>query len=137
MRNSATAAESVPAPTGVRILVVDDDMDAAELLRLALEDRGFETLVASDGTTALVTAKAYQPAIAILDIGLPDMTGLELARAIRDLLPDAPPRLIAWTAYSNGASRMQASAAGFHAFFPKPVDLNALLGEVERVAQAL
>lgn len=93
-----------------RVLVVDDNTDAAELLREVLMARGHEVVVAHDGPGAIAAAPAFDPEVAILDIGLPVMVGYELARRLLALLPRAP-FLVALTGYGQEQDRRYARPA--------------------------
>jgi PAS domain S-box-containing protein len=103
-----------------RILVVDDNTDAAELMAELFQRSGHRTAVAHDGPSALEIATAFAPEIAILDIGLPVMDGYELARRLREQL--GPIHLIALTGYGQSSDRERALAAGFDVHLVKPVD---------------
>ena len=74
-----------PAADSLRILVVDDSVDGAEMLATALSAKGYETRVAHDAPAALRVAAEFRPAVAFLDIGLPVMDGYELAARLREL----------------------------------------------------
>lgn len=104
-----------------RILVVDDNVDAAESLAMLLQLDGHSTRVAHDGPAALVVAREFKPHAVLLDIGLPGMNGYEVARQLRDA-ETAPMRLIALTGWSSEEARRQAHAAGFDRHLVKPVD---------------
>jgi CheY-like chemotaxis protein len=112
----------------LRVLVVDDNADAADLLAEALGASGHVTSVAQDGPTALHIADTFRPDIALLDIGLPVMDGYELAGKLRSQLGAV--RLIAVTGYGQTPDRERARAAGFDVHLIKPVDLDALLAAV-------
>jgi PAS domain S-box-containing protein len=114
------------ASSGVRVLVVDDNEDAAEMLSELLGLRGCEVRVAHDGPEALRLAAAQAFELALLDIGLPVMDGYELAGRLRELPHLAEARLVAVTGYGQESDRRRALAAGFHEHLVKPVDLAAL-----------
>jgi signal transduction histidine kinase len=121
-----------------RVLVVDDNADGAELLELALQTLGHDTRVAHDGPEALAAAKDFLPDVALLDIGLPGMNGYELARAMRDLLGDSTPVLVAVTGYGQDSDRKRSSAAGFAHHLVKPIDLEgvgALIASLKEPSQ--
>jgi CheY-like chemotaxis protein len=108
-----------------RILVVDDNEDAAELLATLLSGLGHEVKMAHDGPQALALAPGFHPEIAILDIGLPVMTGHELAARMR--AGDERLTLIALTGYGQDDDRERSRRAGFDAHLVKPVDVEALV----------
>jgi CheY-like chemotaxis protein len=120
-----------PVPGRGRILIVDDNADAAEMIATFLEGLGYETHTASDAPEALSSAMRAPPHAAILDIGLPGMDGYELAAELRGRLGDRMPRLIALTGYAQATDRERALGSGFHAHFAKPVDLDKLVAAVE------
>lgn len=107
-----------------RILIVDDNEDALMLLGEALACVGHEVRTALDPLDALELARAFQPQIAILDIGLPVMDGYELAAQLRSEWPSL--RLFALTGYGQSSDRARTAAAGFARHFVKPVDLQSL-----------
>jgi PAS domain S-box-containing protein len=111
--------------TGRRILVVDDNVDAARLMAEALDAVGHETRVAFDGPAALDVAARFRPDAALLDIGLPLMDGYELAQLLARL-SSPPPVLVAVTGYGQASDHDRTRAAGFHAHIVKPVDLHEL-----------
>ncbi len=113
-------------PTGKRVLVVDDNEDAAELLAEALCALGYATRTAFDGPTALGLLETFEPDIALLDIGLPVMDGYELARRLREREGLDGLRIVAVTGYGQESDRQRALAAGFDALLVKPVDLSRL-----------
>ena len=110
----------------VRILVVDDNEDAAEMLVEALSSRGFEVCEARDGPAAIRIAAEFKPHIALLDIGLPVMDGYELAERLRQLPGGGRLRLCAVTGYAQQADQERSRAAGFDRHFAKPLDLDVL-----------
>jgi CheY-like chemotaxis protein len=108
-----------------RVLVVDDNEDAAESLAMLLKTWGHEVRVAHDGPNALETAKQYRPDAVLLDLRLPGMDGYHVARRLReDGLLDA--RIVAVTGYDDETDRRRYREAGFNLFLTKPVDPNAL-----------
>jgi PAS domain S-box-containing protein len=126
------AIEPAVSAAGRRILIVDDNCDAADLLAEALAEAGFATRTAYDGPSALTAAGEFAPDVALLDIGLPVMDGYELARRLRDSERGRAMRLVAVTGYGQGADRMAARAAGFDEHFIKPIDLKALTSALRR-----
>jgi len=108
---------------GPRILVVDDNEDAATMLAFFLTAKGFETRAAYDGQSALRLAAEFSPAIAFLDIGLPGMDGFELAVKLREVPGLAGIRLVAVTGYGRDTDRRKTKVAGFDDHLVKPIDL--------------
>ena len=141
---SSRAAAAAPAigtdalqgnPAALRIGVVDDNEDAAVTLALLLETLGHTVSVAHSARAALEALPAFEPDVCLLDIGLPEMNGFELARALRARPGTDHAILIAVTGYAQEKDRAEARAAGFHDLFAKPVDLEVLgaaLVQIER-----
>jgi PAS domain S-box-containing protein len=132
-------APQVPAPApsisagarsqlgpGQRVLVVDDNKDAADSMADLLADRGHTVRVAYDGAEALERLRTFTPDVALVDIGLPVMDGYELARRLRADPGWRTIRLIAVTGYGQPSDRAQTEAAGFEAHLVKPVDPDIL-----------
>jgi signal transduction histidine kinase/ActR/RegA family two-component response regulator len=115
-----------------RLLLVDDNQDAVDLLAVSLTELGHDVRAAYDPRSALALAREHPPDIALLDIGLPGMDGYELATALRAQHPEAPPGLIAISGYGQPADRSRSAAAGFSAHLVKPVDLAALQDAISR-----
>jgi DNA-binding response OmpR family regulator len=132
----------VPSPERVRnaILVVDDNVDAADSLALLLERDGFDVQVAYDGRSAVEQFDARRPLAVIMDIGLPIMDGYETARLMRQRQGDSSLLIIALTGWGHADDRRRSSAAGFDHHLVKPVlpsEIYALLshsGKAERPA---
>jgi signal transduction histidine kinase/ActR/RegA family two-component response regulator len=123
---AALAGHGAGAAAGQRILVVDDNVDAASTLGELLTALGHEVMVRFDGKSALADAAAFAPDVLVLDIGLPDMDGYELARRLRGEPATAQARYLALTGYGQAHDRTLARAAGFDHHFVKPVDIAAL-----------
>jgi CheY-like chemotaxis protein len=125
--------EGLPAAAvGRRILVVDDNVDAAETTSLLLSISGHEVRSAGDGASALAAAAAFSPEVVLLDIGLPLMDGYEVARRLRQLPQTAGSTLIALTGYGQQADRTRGREAGFDGHLLKPVDPLALARLIEQ-----
>jgi PAS domain S-box-containing protein len=120
-----------------RIMLVDDNPDAVDALGMLLELEGHQVAVFHDPVTALAAVPRLRPEIAILDIGLPVMSGYELAARIRSVLADAPCRLIALTGYGQDADRARSKAAGFEQHLVKPVDPQSVVQLVNDSAGVL
>ncbi len=121
----------VPAPTVTprstrRVLLVDDNRDAADLLAHALRLMGDEVVVAYDAVSALELRATFEPNVALLDIGLPGMDGYELARRLRATPSPNGLRIVALSGYSEPKDRARSRAAGFDDHLGKPVTLQVL-----------
>ena len=114
------------AAHGRRILVVDDNRDAAESLSELLEMIGNETRVVLDGLAAVEAAASWRPDIVLLDIGLPGLNGYEAARRIRAQAEGSRIVLCALTGWGQNADRLKSRDAGFDHHLVKPVDPAAL-----------
>jgi PAS domain S-box-containing protein len=110
-----------------RILVIEDNDDAREMLRIALALEGHEVHEAADGAAGLRAAAALEPDVAFVDVGLPGLDGYEVARRIRQLPGGDSIRLIALTGYGQREDRRRALDAGFDAHVTKPVSTERLL----------
>jgi CheY-like chemotaxis protein len=120
-------------PGAVRVLVVDDNQDSAEMLAEALALFGCETLVARDGAETIRVVGDFQPQVALLDIGLPVMDGYELADRLRRGSGGEHLRLVAVTGYGQESDRIRAKQAGFDAHLVKPIALDAVADIIERL----
>jgi PAS domain S-box-containing protein len=114
------------APGSLRVLVVDDNTDAAELVAMFLDLLGYEVSVEFSPAAALERARQLMPHVCLLDIGLPGMDGKELARRLRRLPGLERVRLAAMTGYGQPHDRRETEAAGFDVHFVKPVETDAL-----------
>jgi CheY-like chemotaxis protein len=113
---------ALPMPGSLRVLVVDDNEDAADTLAMLLEMSGHEVLVEHGSHRALARAVQAAPQVCLLDIGLPDMDGAELARRLRALPETANALLVAVTGYGQESDRARAREAGFDHHLVKPID---------------
>ena len=111
-------------PAGRRILLVDDNRDAADSLALLLGLEGHDVRVAYAGRPAIEVAHAFQPEIAVLDLGLPDLSGYDVARLLRQDPALAHIELIALTGWGQEEHRKRALEVGFDHHLTKPVDLD-------------
>jgi CheY-like chemotaxis protein len=122
--------------TGARVLVVDDYPDSAETASMLLTLHGYECRTATTGQEALEQAAVFEPDIVLLDIGLPDITGYEVARLLRARAGDRPLYLAAVTGWGQPADQAKALAAGFDHHVTKPADLRKLAMIVRLADQA-
>jgi CheY-like chemotaxis protein len=121
----------VDQPPQKRVLVVDDNRDAADMLAALAEHRGHMTRNAGDGVDALRILQEFTPDVALLDLGLPVMDGYELAQRIRQIPHLSSIRLVAVTGYGQPSDRAKARAAGFDLHLVKPVQLADVLRAIE------
>jgi PAS domain S-box-containing protein len=117
-------------PSGRKVVVVDDNLDALEMIREALETLGDDVRTATDGPSALSLIKDWKPDVAVVDIGLPVMDGHELAARLHADMGEAAPALIALTGYGQQSDRDRSALAGFRAHLVKPIDLQLLAAVV-------
>jgi two-component system, sensor histidine kinase len=108
------------------ILIVEDNADAAEVLRMVLELSGHHVRTATSGRQGIEQALAEPPDIALVDIGLPDIDGCEVGRTVRDQLGRGGVYLVALTGHSRSADRERALRSGFDSYLVKPVTADAL-----------
>jgi signal transduction histidine kinase len=115
----------VDGGSGRRVLVVDDNRDAADTLEAFLTMEGFSVAVAYDGAAALEKVQSHLPDVVLMDIGMPRMDGYEAARMVR--ATGRPVRLIALTGWGQALDKIKAQQAGFDHHFVKPVDLATII----------
>jgi signal transduction histidine kinase/CHASE3 domain sensor protein/ActR/RegA family two-component response regulator len=109
-----------------RILIADDNQDGADSLGTSLELSGHKVLIARDGPAALDAARSFSPELAFIDIGMPGLSGYDVARAIRAAEWGRSMQLVALTGWGQDEDKRRAHAAGFDAHLTKPVDLRVL-----------
>ena len=123
----AMTREPALTAKGLRILIVDDNRDAAGMLAMLLQFSGHETHMAHDGVEAVEATTKLQPDVILLDIGLPRLNGYEAARKIREQQEQpGRPLLVALTGWGQDEDRRRSEEAGFDAHLVKPVDEAAL-----------
>jgi DNA-binding response OmpR family regulator len=126
---AATGTTAVaPALRPVRVLVVDDDTDFMRALATLLEMVGYEVRTAQDGLRGLDVVAEFRPECAVLDVDLPGMDGVEIARRLRRQAWAGELVLIAMTGWNRSEDRTAAMLAGFDHFLAKPVNLDELFG---------
>jgi CheY-like chemotaxis protein len=133
----AAQLEHAGKVTKRRILIADDNRDAAESLAVLLRMEGHEVTLAHNGTEALASFNALLPEVAVLDIGMPGLNGYEVARQVRRLSLGRAVTLIAATGLGQEADKAQALAAGFNHHFTKPIEphqLSLLLRSESRIS---
>ena len=119
------------------VLIVEDNRDARTTLRMLLTlGHGHRVLEAGDGNAAISMALDERPDVALVDLGLPGLDGLEVARRIRAVLGREEICLVALTGYGDGEDRLRTKEVGFDAHFVKPVDIDSLAKLLSEVAAA-
>jgi two-component system CheB/CheR fusion protein len=138
-RPAQPGADAAPhaASSGLRVLVVDDNHDAAEALAMLLDHEGHHATTARSAAHALAAAAHEMPQVAILDIGMPDMNGYELARRLRQAAAGADLLLLAVTGWGQEEDRRQALAAGFDRHLTKPADPGLIVAALQEWQAAL
>jgi PAS domain S-box-containing protein len=134
-QDDAAPGDNAQAPGALRVMVVDDNVDAAQMLAALLEVQGHAVCIEYDAKGALERARRERPEVLLLDIGLPDMDGYELARHLRSQPESAGATLVALTGYGQSQDRKEAEQAGFDHYLVKPADMeqvNEVLAEAAR-----
>ena len=139
---AAAPAKLTPAPerrsdmsVSRRVLIADDNHDAAVSLSMLLQSLGHDTRVVHDGIEALEEAELFRPEVVLLDIGMPRLNGYETARRIRSRAWAAHTQIVAVTGWGQETDRNRAREAGFHRHLVKPADLDALIDVMSRVPE--
>jgi CheY-like chemotaxis protein len=134
--SSAEGVMSGAALVGERVLAVDDDFDARDLVAALLEAAGAEVRTAASGAEALAALRVWWPTIIVSDIGMPGQDGYELIGAIRALPGGDRVPAAALTGRARHEDCVRAFAAGFQAYIPKPADADQLIAAVSHLARA-
>jgi len=131
-----TPAAAVPGRKGLpglRVIVADDNRDAATGLAMILREEGCEVLEVYRGDAVLTFTASFRPDVLVLDIGMPGLTGFEVAHALRQRLGQACPLLIAVTAWNQPAARELGKATGFSHYLTKPYSTDELIAILSSV----
>jgi CheY-like chemotaxis protein len=131
VQQAGAPAQTAVRRSGKRILVVDDNADAAESMAVYMRMHGHDVKTVTDAMQALTCLEAFAPEVAIIDIGLPGMNGYELAGSIRANTAIATPVMLALTGYGQAEDFDRSRDAGFHHHFVKPADLKSIQAVVE------
>jgi CheY-like chemotaxis protein len=116
----------MPTPPALRVLVVDDNVDAADSLAMLLRLPGHEARVAYDGPAAVALAQSFRPALVLLDLGMPGMSGAEVARRLRQLPGAGRLLVVCVSGFGDEQARRLSAEAGCDRHLLKPVDLDEL-----------
>jgi DNA-binding response OmpR family regulator len=114
-----------------RVLVIDDHEDGADMLAEAIEQFGYVTQAAYGGAAALAVAERFRPRVAIVDIGMPQMNGFDVARQLQGLQPGMV--IIALSGFGTARDQQDATSAGIAHYMVKPVDFEALLALLKSI----
>lgn len=134
MQSDWNAPGDIRLSPDLRVLVVDDNEDAAKSLGILLEMHGCTSQVVHDGISALVELDRFRPSVVLLDLGMPEMDGCEVARRIRQHPERSDVQLMALTGWGNEDCRRMTTEAGFNQHLVKPVDLNFLVGLLSHIS---
>jgi CheY-like chemotaxis protein len=115
------APETVSSLPRLRVLIVDDNKDAADTLSQLLTSMNQDVCTVYDGPAAIAAARTFQPELVLLDIGMPEISGYEVVRALRSEKSLTKPVMVAVTGWGQGSDREQAMDAGFDYHFVKPM----------------
>lgn len=130
-----TAGAALPPPPGLRVLCVDDNIDAADSLGTILEMAGCKVLVAHDAAAALARVDAFDPQVCVLDITMPEVDGCELARRLRARPGSDDQLFVALTALGDYNALDRMAEAGFDLHFQKPLPPAELYEVLNRFAE--
>jgi len=133
---SSAESQSAQQDAARHILIVDDNHDAADSLATLFDVVGHDIRVVYDGKSALSTLETFAAEFILLDIGMPEMDGYEVAQAVRARFPHGPPHLFAVTGYGGDQDRARARETGFDAHFTKPVDTTQILALIDATPRA-
>ena len=133
-RGSLPPPPPASAPQGVKVLIIEDNQDAAEVLALSLQTRGYVTSVAHTGADGLAMLAAERPRVVLCDIGLPGMDGIEVCRRARDMPLDYPLVMVALTGWGMKEDVRRTRESGFDHHLVKPVAPETLFALLEKVA---
>lgn len=125
-------ATPTEAPPSLKVLVVDDGRNAADILAMFFEMEGHQVRVAYDGLAAIEQAASFNPQLILMDIGMPEVDGLEAARRIRRTDQGPAIVMVALSGYDQEVHKQESTRAGFDAHLAKPVEPNVLRGLVQR-----
>jgi CheY-like chemotaxis protein len=124
----------VRPPAALRAMILDDNADTRELLAQLLTSHGHDVMTAEDGHQGLAMIREHRPDVALVDLGVPGLDGLTLARELRARWPEVTTRLVALTGHGHLADLERTRDAGFHAHLVKPATAAAILAAVSPIA---
>ena len=133
MTEEPSAKSPLRAPRRLRVLVADDERDSVSMLAFILTDEGHEVREVYRGSEVLRLAREFDPDVVLLDIGMPGMSGYDVARELRQEYGEKKPLLIAVTGWKQSSDRILARLAGFDHHLAKPFESGELLKLLERL----
>ena len=128
-----TTVETIAHPK--RVLIVDDNRDAADLTAILLEMHGHVVAAAYGGAHGIELAQQFKPDVVLLDIGMPGLNGYDVASALRKIPEVDHALLVAYTAWNDAATRSRAAAVGFDRHLAKPARIESLLAALDGAAR--
>ena len=134
VQSATSSMTDAPGKATLRVLVVEDNPDGLASLLTLLQVMGYETMGAADGLAGLAAAESFRPHVVLLDLGLPEVDGLEVARRLRSLPHGKNMALIALTGWGSESDRRRTSEAGFNCHVTKPIGADMLRKTIERHA---
>lgn len=135
LQTSASGESERVSRRTLRVLIADDDYDTVNTLTVVLRDEGHEVWGVHDGPSVVPLTRKLRPDAVILDIGMPKMSGYDLARLLKEEHGERCPTLIAVTAYSREPDKLIGKAVGFDHYFGKPVAIDDLLAALPKIKQ--
>ena len=127
----------VPAPQPLRVLIADDERDTLVTLGLLCRGEGMDVRMVRFGEDVPPAVAEFTPDVVLLDLGLPDRSGLDVAEELTERYGGGGPVLIAVTGYSSESDRQMAKASGFHDFIAKPYDPHSLLRRLAAIKRRI
>jgi len=117
----------------IKVLVIDDDVDVAEVVTVLLDVCGYQVATALSGREGIEAVSIFKPDVILLDLEMPDVDGLQVVSALAKRGTDTPAKLIAYTGYSFGPMYKAALSAGFHKIVCKPSSIESLIHAINDV----
>lgn len=132
LQSSASGESEGVLRRSLKIIIADDDRDTVHTLSIILRDEGHEVFGVHDGPSVLPLVRRLRPDVVILDIGMPQMSGYDIARELKEAYGSRCATLIAVTAYSRQPDKLIGKAVGFDHYFGKPVVIDELLAALPK-----
>lgn len=117
----------------IKVLVIDDDVDVADVVTVLLDVCGYQVEAALSGREGIEAVSSFKPDVVLLDLDMPEINGVQVAKELAQRRTDSPAKLIAYTGYSCGSMYDAALSAGFHKIICKPVSIDSLIHAINDV----